>query len=602
MMKRNAGFSVPILLFAPFFLLPALWAKPLPPDIEWTTNDRAPLFASSQAKKGGTYRTSITSFPLTLRTVGPDSNTGIRPALLGNQMGLLDLHPNREEWIPSLATHWAVGADRKTMYYKIDKRARWSDGEPVTTDDFVFGLEFMRSKHILAPWYNNRFSNDFDRIVKQDDYTFAVILKKPKPDLEYYAGFLPQPRHYYQKLNENFVRDYNWKIVPNTGPYRISKIEKGKSITFRRNKNWWARDLRYNRGRFNVDKVIYRVIRESATTLEYFKKHRLDDYDITSPKRWHQETENLEIFDKGYAKKMWFFTDSPQPMLGIFLNEDKELFKDRNVRYAFAHAMNMDKLLNGLLRGDYRRLHSDTTGYGEYTNPSIRAREFDIDRAEGLLTASGWERGEDGIWRKEGRRFSLNLSYSLDYHTERVVLLKEEAKKAGIELKLKKFDSSTFYKLVMEKKHDAAWMGWGASWRPQYWGQFHSVNAHKPKTNNITNTDDPEMDRLIEIYRNSLNVEQRKKTARRIQRKIFEIGSYVPTYKVGYFRTAFWRWWKFPDPPATKLSDQLFEPFSVGIFWMDAEERERTLAAMKAGRAFEPETILDRTFLTDSSR
>ena len=101
-------------------------------DIQWLTNNADPLYASPAAKKGGTFRSAIKSFPLTFRTIGPDSNTEFRSAILGNQLSLTGLHPNTMNIIPELATHWAFGKDKKTMYFKLNPSARWSDGQPVT--------------------------------------------------------------------------------------------------------------------------------------------------------------------------------------------------------------------------------------------------------------------------------------------------------------------------------------------------------------------------------------------------------------------------------------------------------------------------------------
>ena len=194
--------------------------------------------------------------------------------------------------------------------------------------------------------------------------------------------------------------------------------------------------------------------------LEYFKKNRLDNFSLTLPTYWHEKAKDLEIYNKGYIKKSWFYTNSQESPAGMYLNADKELFKDKYVRYAFAHAMNMDKLLNGLLRGDYNRLHNFSTGYGDYTNPNIRTRTYDIKKVEELMSEAGWKRGSDGIWVKGNMRFSAKVNYSFDGHTLRLVLLKEEAKKAGVELQLQKLDSSASFKAVLEKKHDVAWMAW----------------------------------------------------------------------------------------------------------------------------------------------
>ncbi len=130
----------------------------LPDDLVWITNDEDPTFAAPEAKRGGTFRTSMQSFPLTLRRVGPDSNGGFAPFLRYNQMSLVQWHPNTRRPIPSLASHWAFDADGKTVYYRIDDDARWSDGVPVTAADFEFTRDFMRSKDIVAPWYNDYYT------------------------------------------------------------------------------------------------------------------------------------------------------------------------------------------------------------------------------------------------------------------------------------------------------------------------------------------------------------------------------------------------------------------------------------------------------------
>jgi microcin C transport system substrate-binding protein len=142
-------------------------------------------------------------------------------------------------------------------------------------------------------------------------------------------------------------------------------------------------------------------------------------------------------------------------------------------------------------------------------------------------------------------------------------------------------------------------MAWSTSLRPQFWEHFHSVNAHKPQTNNITNTDDPEMDRMIEAYRNSLEESERIDLSVRIQEKIHEIGSFVPTFMVPYVREAYWRWWRLPKIPGTKHSSGLFDPFGSttgGLFWYDKDIHEKTRQAMKKKKKFPPVTIINETY------
>ena len=197
----------------------------------------------------------------------------------------------------------------------------------------------------------------------------------------------------------------------------------------------------------------------------------------------------------------------------------------------------------------------------------------------------------------------MEVAYSREEHTPRLVVLKEEARKAGIELRLQRLDPAAQYKKVMEKRHDVGWLGWSTGMRPHFWEFWHSVNAHRPQTNNITNTDDPELDQLIDRYRASLDEAERIALAQKIQTRVHTLGAFVPTFMVPYFREAYWRWWRFPEPPATRLSDSLFDPFgstSGGLFWLDPERYEETRKAKRQGIPFAPVTRRDTTFKVGS--
>lgn len=576
----------------------AFAAPELPKDIEWLTNDTDPVYSSPEAKTGGIFNMSVLSFPPTFRAVGPDSNSSFRSAVLDNQLSLIGIHPDTENITPELATHWAFDKDKKTMYFKLNPKAVWSDGRAVTADDFAYTLEFMRSEHIVAPWYNDYYTKEIDRVIVYDEHTLAVVSTRPDPDLHLKVGIQPTPRHFYGKLDKDFVQKYNWEIVPNTGAYQISDFKKGKYVKFKRKEDWWAKDLRYFKNRFNVDTVMITVIRDFNMMWEYFKKAKQDVFALNFPEYWHEKSKT-PVIENGYVYKIWFFNDTQQSASGLWLNQDREIFKDKNIRYAFAHAMNIEKVIEQVLRNDYFRLEHGFMGYGAYSNETIKARRFDLSEVEAYMKEAGWKKGADGIWEKNGMRFSVEVTYSIDEHTPRLVVLKEEAKKAGIELRLQKSDPSASYKKVMEKKHDVAWSGWSTSLRPQYWEHFHSANAHKPQTNNITNTDDPEMDKLIDAYRNSLEKKERIALSLKIQEKIHEIGSFVPTFMVPYVRQAYWRWWKLPTPPGTKHSEDLFDPFgsgSGGLFWFDEAAYKETQEAMKSGKNFPTVTSIDETY------
>jgi microcin C transport system substrate-binding protein len=613
MNNARAYFGNVSVLVSVLMLFAALWmpaaraespaAPQLPANLQWQTNDSDPIFADPRAQRGGRYRTFMGSFPPTLRLVGPDANSGFVQYLRDNNLGLINKHPNTLNPIPELATHWAFDPDGRTVYFKLDPDARWSDGVPVTADDFVFGLEFMRSKYIVAPWYNNYYTEVITDVVKYDDHTIAVRAASPKPsnELIFDIAFGPVPRHFH-KLDEHWVENYNWRIAPNTGPYQIDDIRKGKYIEFKRLPDWWGNDKRFFRYRFNPDYVRIKVIRDLNIAYNYFSKGELDTFPLVMPRLWYKKAQG-PMFDDGYIGRIKFYNDLPQPIQGMFLNQDDPLLADRNVRYGLAHAMNYDKVIATVLRGDYERKQTQSEGYGDYSNRTIRARPFDLTKADQYFRAAGWgERGADGIRVKNGERLSLRISYSSDDHTARLVVLKEEARKAGVELTLQLLDATTAYKQVMEKKHQIAWMGWagGLDVAPTYWEFYHSDNAHKPQTNNITNTADPALDKKIIAYRDATTQEERIRLAHEVEQMIHDNGAYIPGYKVPYTREGFWRWLKLPAAHGTRSSEQLFDVFGLagGLFWIDEKEKEEVQKARILGTRFEPINIVDETWRT----
>jgi len=380
--------------------------------------------------------------------------------------------------------------------------------------------------------------------------------------------------------------------------HQISGFKKGKFIRFKRKKDWWAKDRKYFKNRFNVDTVVFNVIRDGNLQWEYFKKGKLDVFGLTLPKYWHDKS-NMALFQKGYIQKIWFFNDQERSAQGMWLNQDREIFKDRRLCYAFAHAMNVEKVINNVLRKDYFRLPQAFFGYGPYTDDAIKPRPYDIAEVDALMVSAGWKRGRDGIWEHEGKRFSVKVTYSFEEHTPRLVVLKEEALKAGVELLLERLDSTAMFKKFLEKKHDVAWMGWSTNIRPSYWQGWHSDNAHKPQTNNITNTDDPDLDKLIDHYRASLNERERINLSLKIQQGIHRTGAFVPTFMIPYVRQGYWRWIELPDFHGTRRSDNLFDPFSSttgGLFWISTQKKEDTLEARKINTRFLPIVIMDERF------
>ncbi|MFO7913163.1 MAG: hypothetical protein R6V15_13465, partial [Desulfotignum sp.] len=125
------------------------------------------------------------------------------------------------------------------------------------------------------------------------------------------------------------------------------------------------------------------------------------------------------------------------------------------------------------------------------------------------------------------------------------------------------------------------------------------VNDGEWTTNNITNTDDPKLDALIDRYRESLDEQERIRLSHAIQNKIHDICAYVPTFMVPYVRIAYWQWLQLPEGYGTRMSQDLFDPFSAtvgGLFWLDQKVFDHTVSAMKQDAGLPAKTIRDTRF------
>lgn len=607
-MTKKMPFSVLAALTAVSF---QLHAAELPADIEWVSNNNEPLFASEEAVYGGTYRTYIESFPQTLRSVGPDANSGLRQYLMDGTPKMAQRHPNTGKWIPQLAKSWAFGEDNKTVYFKLDDTAKWSDGEKITADDYVFMMQYYTSKDIIDPWYNDFFTNSIVSVEKIDDYTIRVNLAVAQSHDSLMVminmpsnGFQPRPKHFFKGekdenndgMPDNFVRKFNFKAEPTAAPYYLDKVKKGKSVTFKHvGEDWWGYNNRYYKNRYNVEKVRITVIRDPDIAMKHFEKGNLDYFEMVLPSFWHDKT-NTDVYKKGYIQKYWGFNQSPQGAGGVWMNTAMPLLDNLEVRKGIMAATDFDGMIENIMRGDYsRKPHGLGFGHGEYDDPNNTPPKFHVDAAVKHFEKAGFDTlGSDGIRvNDKGQRLSFAITYGYNSWTPRIAYLKEQAKLAGLEFTLNLVDGSSAFKYILEKKHQLAFLNMGSGEIPAYWEYLHSDNANKPQTNAHTNYSSPELDKLIEAYDAEFDQNKRYELSHQIQEYVKEANIIVPGYMVPYSRVAHWRWVKIPKDGMTKATEWVLHPMDIGNFWIDESVKKETEKAMKSGKSFPEITVID---------
>jgi microcin C transport system substrate-binding protein len=589
----------------------------LPADLVWEDGMDLPEIGSPEAKKGGTFSYFIDDFPRTLRTAGPDANGSFRPYILDdNAMRFAQRHPNDTSigpngfrYFPAIAKEWAVDREKGDVYVRIDPAARWSDGEPITVDDVFFLFYFFQSPHLKDPWYNNWYNRSYTHVTRYDELTFSIGVPERKPDMASRVLELePVPAHFYKEFGPDYPERYQWRFKPTSGAYMVrdEDIKKGSSITLTRVPNWWANDKKFWRYRYNFDRIRLTVIRDTPKALESFRKGELDWFAITQPDYWHEKLPDSDpLVQGGYIGKTVFYNQLPRPTYGLWMNSSRPLLDNRDVRVGIQYATDWERVIKEYFRGDYVRMRTTSDGYGDFTEPTIQARGYSVEKAlESFAKAGFTKRGPDGILvNDKGEKLSFTLTTGYDYLRDVLTILREQAGKAGLEFRLEVLDGTAAWKKVQEKQHDIMLTAFSVSAEmyPRYWETYHSVNAYdraflpdgspnpdrkpKPNTNNLQCIAIPELDEKIERYRSSEDVEEMRRLAFEMEKILYDDASFSPGYVFPFYRTGFWRWLKWPEDFNVKISRRSEEYY---VSWIDEDLKKEVQEARKAGKTYPP--------------
>jgi microcin C transport system substrate-binding protein len=571
----------------------------LPKDLVWHDGSDVPEFSSPDAKRGGMLHYFISDFPRTLRFYGPDSQESFRAFILDyNALTLTQQQPNTGQYFPGLARAWAYGADHRTMYFKLDPDARYSDGVPVKADDYLFAFFFLRSHYIKDPYTSNYIKENYSGITKYDDYTISLAWREPKPDLDDRLGsFAPVPQHFYQELGDDYMQRYQWIMEPTTGPYMVrpEDLHKGKYIDLTRVPNWWTGEKRFYRHRYNIDRIHLEVIREPDKACEVFKRGDIDVFPLNLTKYWYNMVPNDDaLVQKGYVHKVIFYNQLPVPSYGFYINTSAPLLNNRDVREGIAYASNFELVDRQYFHGDWVRMQTSSDGYAEVPFPGIHARPYSIDKAlEHFAKAGFTKRGPDGILTDaNGRRLSFTISTGYDTFRDVLTILRQEAAKAGLELNIEILDENTGAKKIDEKHHQIAFIALSTpnGKYPDYRQYYYSVYANKPQNNNLTNTVDPEMDKLIDAYDKAESMDEIRSLAAKLEQKVYDNAAFIPAFKMPFYRAAYWRWIKWPKGFGVRSGQTLGEDTTQnGLYWIDEDAKKETLDARNSGQTFPPE-------------
>ncbi|MDP1975818.1 MAG: ABC transporter substrate-binding protein [Alphaproteobacteria bacterium] len=395
------------------------------------------------------------------------------------------------ELVPSLATEWK-NVDPTTWRFVLRQNVKFHDGAPFTASDVVFS--FQRA---AGPGSDSAGSVASIKEIKViDDHTIDVITKTQNPLLpsELYGMFIFS-KAWCEKNNATKVSDatkkeesYADRHANGTGPYKVESYQAEVQIVLVKNKDWWGKDCG------NIDKAIFKPIASEATRVAALLS---GDVDLMAPlpiqdiKRIESDPKLAVIESPSLLTTFLGMNQSDDKLKSTGL--DKNPFKDKRVREAFAHAIDIEAIKTKIMRG-YSEPNGlfITKGVNGY-NQDINTRwKFDLEKAKNLMTEAGYPNG-----------FNLAMDCSNDRYTKDEMICQSVAQmlaKIGVKVNLTAQTKSKFFAKVLGYDTDFYMLGWLPTTYDAHDAYYNLVATRKGGDQgkfNVGGYSNPKLDELI---------------------------------------------------------------------------------------------------------
>ncbi len=279
-----------------------------------------------------------------------------------------------------IADAYRYGDDYSWAVYRLNPKAKWHDGRPITPEDVVWSVTQLRK---INPLWSNYYKN-IERVEITGEHEISFFFdQKNNRELPQILGDLPVlPKHWWTGKNaQGEPRDISKPVseIPlGSGPYKISEISMGKFITWERVEDYWGREKPTQKGRNNFGKIHYSYYLEPTGIWEAFKKGGIADYRLENRSQRWARSYDFPAFKSGDVLRREFPTSGSQVFQGYYLNTRRSKLKDRRVRQALTLLFNFEFMNKNLFFDAYTRTDSFFEG-GELQSQGLPAgRELEI--------------------------------------------------------------------------------------------------------------------------------------------------------------------------------------------------------------------------------
>lgn len=474
-----------------------------------------------------------------------------------------------------IAQNVVVAKDRSSILFNLNPNARWSDGKPLTADDVLFSFALLRDKG--RP--NHRiYYKKVAQAEKLGPYQVRFVFK-PNADgnidheMPLIMGLMPVlPQHDW--INRDFDKT-GYRIPIGSGPYIISALNPGRSITYKRNPEYWGRNLAVERGLHNFDEIHIDYYRDDGIALEAFKAGQFDMRRENDATRW-ATAYDFPAAQDGRVQCESLPHQRTEPVSGFIFNTRRSLFRDDVLRKALEYTFDFTWINRTLFHNQFKRtesyfpnseLEAPLLPEGKelellnryraqlpadiFTTP-VRPPAMDDNeqglrdgllKASSLLRDAGYSLRNDVLYTPNTNvpvAFEILLN---DPSEEKVALTWARAlKRLGIVARIHAVDSAQYQARLAQFDYDVTSNKWFNSLSPgneqmNYWG---SAAANQPGSRNYAGIQNPIIDSLAASLPSSTTREELVSATHALDRLLMTGHYIIPFYYWGHDNIAYW--------------------------------------------------------------
>ena len=535
-------------------------------------------YVNSDAPKGGRLRLwyngnfdSLNPFILKGHWAAGSNPFGVDGRLLTFETLMIGSGDEEDSYYGLIAGGVEIPDDRQSITFTLRPAARWHDGSAISADDVAFSFDILKTKG--HPVYRVLFK----------DITGTEVLGPRKVRFNFAKGVLtrdlPATVAAMPVLSKSWYSDHDFTKTTMTppmgsGPYRVEKVDPGRSITYVLVDDHWGKDLAVYRGRNNFRRITWDYYRDRDIALESLFAGKIDFREDFTSRNWATKYDDVPAVKDGRLIKEILPDQNPSGFQAFFLNTRRAKFTDRRVRQAIGLVFDFEWTNKNLFHGLYQRTYSifqnsdmEATGapvgaelallelwrkdlpkevFGEvYRAPKTKGTgniRGQLRQAKKLLGAAGWKVRDGKLVNGAGKSFEIEfLSYGKAF--ERIVMpYIRNLEKLGITARFRLVEPAQYQRRVQEFDFDITTFRNSSSLTPGLGlrSAWNSKTADMTGGRNYTGLKSPAVDALIEKIIQAGNRDELRHATHALDRVIMWSHNLVPQWFKASHTIAYW--------------------------------------------------------------